>query len=94
MVLLLAYVQFAAARPPPLPLFLLFVAVWTFGAAMLYARPLFGALGTALYGAIMAVQVLNMHGGSALNFAIAGGSLAATALALLLAFQLRRSPST
>lgn len=91
MVVLLTVVQVTVATPPPLPLYAIFAGVWVFGAAMLYARPTFGAWGTALYGVIMGVQILNMHGRTALNSAIAIGSLGATALALLFWWARRRA---
>lgn len=83
MVLLLSGIQLASNGPgmPPV-LWLLFSAVWVFGAAMLWWFPTFGAFGTALYGAILGVAVLRMHGGEATNFLIAVGSFLATALAL------------
>lgn len=94
MIVLLTYVQFLGSdSPPPLPLYLVFVGVWTFGAVMLMTFPRFGAVGTALYGVLLAVQVLRMHGGSALNFVIAIGSLAATGLALMYLMMLRRAGS-
>ena len=90
MVAFLAVVQFSGGPAPPLFLFFLFSGVWLFGAAMLLKFPRFGAWGTAAYGVILAVQVLNMHGGSALNYAIAVGSLVGTGLALLYLVILRR----
>lgn len=85
MVLLLAIVQLVRSGSGGMPpaLWLLFSAVWVFGAAMLWWFPTFGAVGTALYGGILGVQVLRMHGGNVTNFVIAGGSFIATALAVL-----------
>lgn len=90
MALLLTVVQFSGGPAPPLPLYLVFTGVWLFGAAMLMTFPRFGAWGTALYGLILAVQVINMHGGSALNWLIAVGSLVGTGLALGYLMVLRR----
>ena len=90
MVALLTVVQFGGGPSPPLALYLLFAGVWLFGAAMLMTFPRFGAVGTALYGVILAVQVINMHGGSALNWIIAVGSLAGSGLALAYLMVLRR----
>lgn len=92
MVILLSAVQLATAGPgmPPI-LWLVFSAVWVFGAAMLWWFPTFGAIGTALYGVILGVQVLRMHGGEAMNFLIAIGSFLATALAVGVLVQRRAS---
>lgn len=81
MVAFLTVVQFGGGPSPPLALYLVFSGVWLFGAAMLLTFPRFGAAGTALYGVLLAVQVINMHGGSALNWGIAAGSLAGAGLA-------------
>ena len=90
MVALLAVVQFSGGPSPPLFLFLLFSGVWLFGAAMLAWFPRFGAWGTALYGVILAVQVINMHGGSPLNWAIAAGSLVGAGLAAAALWGMRK----
>ena len=82
MVGLLTVVQYGGGPSPPFFLYLLFSGVWLFGAAMLLTFPRFGAWGTALYGVILAAQVINMHGGSALNWGIAAGSLVGAGLAL------------
>ena len=67
---------------PPLVFFLVFAGVWLFGAAMLWWFPTFGAIGTALYGAILAVDLLSMHGRGVLNDALAVTSVAAAVLAI------------
>lgn len=90
MVALLSAVQFSGGPAPPLPLYLVFSGVWLFGAAMLLAFPRFGAWGTALYGVILGVQVINMHGGSPLNWLLAVGSFAGSGLALAYLMALRR----
>ena len=92
MVLLLSGIQLATTGPgmPP-ALWAIFSAVWIFGAAMLWWFPTFGAIGTAIYGVILGIQVLRMHGPTTNDLLIAGGSLIATALALgVLAAQMRR----
>lgn len=82
MALVQTIVQFSVKSPPPTVLFLVFVGVWLFGAAMLIVAPVFGAIGTGLYGILMGVQVLQMHGTDALNLGIALGSFAGAGLAL------------
>jgi len=92
MVVLLGVIQLAtpgAGMPPTL--WLLFSAVWVFGAAMLWWSPTFGAIGTAVYGAILGYQVLNMHGAGASSFLIAVGSFLAAALAVGVLVQRRAS---
>lgn len=93
MVLFLSVVQFSGGPSPPLPLYLVFSGVWVFGAVMLMTFPRFGAVGTALYGVILGVQVLQMHGGSALNWALAVGSFVGTGLAVAYLMVLRRRRS-
>lgn len=90
MVAFLAVVQSSGGPAPPLFLFLLFSGVWLFGAVMLMVAPRMGAWGTAAYGVILAVQVLNMHGGTALNYAIAVASLVGSGLAVAVLVVLRR----
>lgn len=82
MVAFLAILQFATASHPPLPLFLVFAGVWVFGAAMLWWVPRFGAVGTALYGVILGVQLFVMHGFSGLNAALGAASFVGSALAV------------
>lgn len=82
MALVQTIVQFTVARPPPVPLFLVFVGVWLFGATMLIVAPVFGAIGTGLYGMLMGVQVIQMHGTDPLNLGIALGSFIGAGLAL------------
>jgi uncharacterized RDD family membrane protein YckC len=92
MVLLLAGIQLAtpAAGMPP-ALWFAFSAVWIFGAAMLWWFPMFGAWGTALYGVILGVNVLQMHGGRTSTWLVAAGSFLATVLALAVYLELRRN---
>ena len=83
MVILLSAIQLmtpGAGMPPTL--WFTFSAVWVFGAAMLWWFPTFGAIGTAMYGLILGVEVLVMHGGRTSTYLIAVGSFAATAIAL------------
>lgn len=83
MVVLLAGIQLATTGPGmPAELWLVFTAVWIFGAAMLWWYPTFGAAGTALYGVILGVNVLTMHGGRTSTYLIAAGSFVATGLAI------------
>ena len=83
MVLLLGGIQLFNEGPGmPATLWLVFTAVWIFGAAMLWFYPLFGAAGTALYGVILGWNVLTMHGVRASTVLIAIGSFVATALSL------------
>lgn len=91
MVILLSAVQLTTSGPgmPPV-LWLVFSAVWVFGAAMIWWFPTFGAVGTALYGVILGVQVLRAHGGEPTNWAIAIGSFFATVLAVAILVELRR----
>lgn len=94
MVALLTFVQFGGGPAPPLALYLVFSAVWLFGAAMLAWFPRFGGAGTALYGVLLAVQVIRMHGGSTLNQVIAAGSLVGAALgAATLVMAWRKRPA-
>lgn len=87
MAALLTVVQFGGFPHPPLPLYLVFTGVWLFGAAMLWWVPLFGAVGTAVYGVLLGVQIFLMHGGSALNVVISAGSFLATGLAVAFAIE-------
>ena len=91
MALFLVLVQLAGDSPPPLPLFLLFMGVWLFGAAMLWWSPLFGALGTAAYGVLLGAQLLAMHGLTPLTLSLAAASFAATGLALGALLEVRRA---
>lgn len=91
MVLLLSGIQLAtpgAGMPPTL--WLLFSGVWVFGAAMLWWVPTFGAIGTALYGIILGVNVLQMHGGSLSTWLIAIGSFIGTAIAVAFLMERRK----
>lgn len=88
MVVLLGGIQLLTQGPGmPAELWLVFTAVWIFGAAMLWWFPLFGAVGTAVYGLILGVNVLTMHGTRTSTILIAAGSFGATALALAVLWQ-------
>ena len=92
MVLLLAGVQLATpgtGMPPTL--WLLFTAVWIFGAAMLWWFPTFGAVGTAIYGVVLGWNVLTMHGVRTSTVLIAIGSFVATGLAVMVLVERLRS---
>lgn len=94
MVLMLGGIQLATpgtGMPPTL--WLVFSSVWVFGAAMLWWFPTFGAAGTALYGVILGVNVLTMHGGRSSTYLIALGSFFATALAIAVLVERRRAAS-
>jgi len=65
-----------------LVLFVVFAGVWLFGAFMLLRAPAFGAVGTALYGIILAVQLFQTHGTGTLDLVIGVGSLAGSGLAM------------
>lgn len=90
MVAFLAFVQFGGFPHPPTALYLLFSGVWVFGAAMLWWFPTFGAIGTALYGVILGVQLLLMHGVSPMNALLALASFAGSAWAIGVLLELRR----
>lgn len=88
MVVLLAVVQLAISEGDmPAWLWGVFTAVWIFGAAMLWWFPMFGAIGTAIYGLILAVNVMTMHGTKTSTVLIAAGSFGATALCLAFLWQ-------
>lgn len=93
MVLLLSAIQLFTSGPgmPPV-LWLVFSAVWLFGAAMLWWFPTFGAIGTALYGVILVVLLWRAHGLDGANVLIALGSVGGSAVALW-AFVTRRRAS-
>jgi hypothetical protein len=91
MVAFLAVIQFGGFDHPPLPLYLLFSGVWLFGAAMLWWFPTFGAIGTALYGVLLGVQLFLMHGLTPMNALLALASFAGSAWALSVLIQRRRS---
>ena len=76
-VLVLSWVQLFHDEKPPVALFVVFVAVWLFGAAMLLTFPTFGAYGTMAYGLLLAVLVVNMHGLTGTDVVIAAASFAA-----------------
>ena len=89
---LLTLYQFAPGfGHPPLHLYLVFTGVWLFGAAMLWRLPVFGAIGTALYGVILAFQLFAMHEARAQNVVLAVASLVGAALALAYLVARRRS---
>ena len=83
MVVLLSIVQLVTQGPgmPP-ELWLVFSAVWLFGAAMLWWFPTFGAIGTAAYGLILTFLLYRAHGLGGLNILIAIGSIVGSALAV------------
>jgi hypothetical protein len=88
--LALAVLQFGGFPHPPLVFFLIFAGVWLFGAAMLWWLPVFGAVGTALYGVVLAADLLSMHGSGGQNALLAALSLAGSALAVAALLQVRR----
>jgi hypothetical protein len=65
----------------PVLLLVVFSAVWAFGAAMLWWSPVFGGVGTTLYGILLAGALLSMHGGLALNVGLSAGFLVGSLLA-------------
>lgn len=91
MVVLLSVVQLATAGPgmPP-ELWLVFSAVWLFGAAMLWWFRTFGAIGTAAYGLILTFLLYRAHGLGGMNALIAVGSLIATGLSVWLLVRRKR----
>lgn len=91
MVAFLAVIQFGTDSHPPMFLFLIFSGVWLFGAAMLWWVPVFGAVGTALYGVILGVQLFVMHGFSGMNAALGAASFVGSALAVLFLVERLRS---
>lgn len=93
MVVLLSLVQLATPGPgmPP-ELWLVFSAVWLFGAAMLWWFPTFGAIGTAAYGVILTYLLWRAHGLGGLNLLIAIGSLVGSALATAVLVRRRAIP--
>ena len=92
MVLLLSGIQLFTTGPGmPAELWLVFSAVWVFGAAMLWWFPTFGAIGTAAYGVILTYLLWKAHGLGGTNQLIAIGSLLGTALAVWALVSLRRA---
>lgn len=83
MILLLSAIQLFTRGPgmPP-SLWLVFGAVWLFGAAMLWWFPTSGAIGTGLYGVILVFLLWRAHGLSGVNALIGIGSLVTAGLAL------------
>lgn len=83
MVFVLAGVQLATpgVGMPPV-LWLLFSAVWAFGAAMLWWVPVFGAIGTAVYGVLLVFLLQRAHGLGGLNALIGIGSVVGSVLAV------------
>jgi len=91
MVLLLSGIQLTTTGPGmPAELWLVFSAVWAFGAAMLWWFPTFGAVGTAVYGILLTVLLQRAHGLGGSNALIAAGSLIGTALAVWVLVERRR----
>lgn len=91
MVAFLAVLQFGTDSHPPLFLFLIFSGVWIFGAAMLWWVPTFGAIGTALYGVILGVQLFRAHGFTSLNAGLGAASFIGSVLAVLFLVERLRS---
>ena len=90
---LLTLLQFVLTpeRTAPFVLYVVFVAVWLFGAAMLLWKPRFGAVGTALYGLVVTAEFWSMHGlRGAEDVAVVGGALLATGFALAVLVQTMR----
>jgi hypothetical protein len=80
---LLTVYQFAPGfGHPPTFLYVLFTGVWLFGAAMLWLAPVFGGVGTALYGVMLGAQLLMTHATRAQNVVLAAASFAGAALAV------------
>lgn len=92
MVLLLSGVQLFTQGPgmPP-QLWLVFSAVWVFGAAMLWWFPTFGAIGTAVYGLLLTYLLWRAHGLAGANVLIAIGSLVGTGLAIGVLLRARKA---
>lgn len=92
MVLLLSGIQLLTTGPgmPP-ELWLVFSAVWIFGAAMLWWFPTFGAVGTAAYGVLLTYLLWRAHGLDGANALIALGALLGSALAVWTLVERRRS---
>lgn len=85
MVLVLALLQFVLTprTSAPTHLFVLFVGLWVFGAAMLARFPRFGAAGTALWGVISALGAWQTHATlNAENLTLILGSLVASGFAV------------
>lgn len=85
MVLTLAALQFVLTPRTSAPtfLFVLFVGLWIFGAAMLARFPRFGAVGTALWGVLSALGAWQTHANLDIeNATLIFGSLAASGLAV------------
>lgn len=79
----LTLVQVSPLPSPPVSLYLVFTGVWLFGAVMLWIVPVFGGVGTALYGAILGLQLFAAHGVTLQNGLLAFGSFVGTGLALV-----------
>lgn len=83
-VVLLVLFQFVLTpgEAAPLPLFLLFVGLWIFGAVMLVVLPTFGAVGTAAWGFLAAGAAWRTHASfdledvSLISASLGGGLLA------------------
>lgn len=89
--LILLQTALTPLREAPLPLFLLFTALWGFGAVMLLVRPRFGAAGTTLWGFVSAAGAFRTHTATGPeDVALVGGSLAGALLAAATWFALTR----
>ncbi|MGQ0536498.1 MAG: hypothetical protein ACT4PT_10545 [Methanobacteriota archaeon] len=96
MALMLVLLQFVLTpeAEAPWPLFVVFLALWIFGAVMVTMRPMFGAAGTAAWGVLAAAGAWQSHQGAldAEDVSIMLGSLITAALAAAYLIRLR-SPS-
>lgn len=82
---LLLLVQLAGPTKPPFWLFLIFFGVWAFGAIMLELMPKLGTVGTAVYGVVLGLDLISMHGASNLNIGLALSALATAGLSVIAA---------
>lgn len=95
-VILLLLLQFVltSGAGAPLPLFMLFIGIWLFGAAMLLVAPRFGAVGTAAWGLLAAGAAYRTHQSlDAANLTVILASLLAAVLAILFLVERVRGPA-
>lgn len=95
MAVVIVALQFALTPDTRAPtfLFIVFTGLWAFGALMLSVAPVFGAVGTTLWGLISAVGAWRTHEGVSIeNSILIGGSLAAAALAAAYLVARSRAP--